>query len=69
MHNPFNLKPATWNFTEKRALPCGCEIEWDPVAFERMRKVGAEAAEPGEEVMTEEGVLRLLGERHVCPKV
>lgn len=61
-----NFKPATWNFTETRTLPCGCVIDWDPERFEHMRKVGLEHAEPGEEPLSEERVLRNWS--HVCPK-
>lgn len=52
----------------RRALPCGCEIPWDMAWFEAMKKMGQQAAEPGEKPMTEKGVLKDLARHHVCPK-
>lgn len=54
-------------FYDTRMLPCGCHVPWEPQWFENLRRIGLEGAKPGEEPMTEEGVLRELAEKHVCP--
>ncbi len=56
------------DYVETRTLRCGCEIFWDPQWFGALRRVGEADKGPGEEVLTEAGVLEELFKQHVCPK-
>ena len=51
---------------ETRQLPCGCNIPWDSQWFEALRKLGKDGSEPGEQAMTEAGILEDLAKRHKC---